>query len=327
MDYKKCFLYGLKSKKQLLKLLHIDRKVYCKNSFVNCKIKPYIDIDSKNHKRLIEAPDDDLKKIQSLILKALQALDIPEYVYSGVRGRCYIDNAKAHSNKSALFKIDISKFFPNTCRDKIYKFYLNKLHTSPDVANILTNFSTINLDLKNQENRTMQLVNLFISEKGITNRNHLITGSPLSSIMSYLANADMFEYLYSYSRRYGITMTVYVDDIVFSANHKIPSFFRNYIIKVIQHNGYIISPKKCKWYNYPAIKKVTGVILDESGKMQVPNRLMQKTHAYIEEIKQQEMANINKLQGCLIVVNTISGKLRAYNGQIKKYIKKSYHAN
>ena len=49
-----------------------------------------------------------------------------------------------------LFKIDISKFFPNIGRNKVYNFYLKKLNTSPDVANILTNLSTINLDLKNQ---------------------------------------------------------------------------------------------------------------------------------------------------------------------------------
>ncbi len=318
MEYKKCYLYGLKSKKKLLELLHIDRKVYCKSSFINCKINPYIEINKNNKKRLIEAPSDDLKNIQKIILKSLQLIDVPDYVYSGVKDKCYIQNAGAHSNKKYLFKIDISKFFPNINRNKIYKFYLDKLQTSPDVANILTNLSTIDLDLKNQENKSMKKVNEFINDTHIKQRNHLITGSPISSIMSYFGNVDMFAEMNTLSLKYDITMTVYVDDVVFTSNKRIPFFFRKEILEIINKNAYDVSIKKCKWYNKLETKKVTGVILDRNGKMQVPNKLMLKTHNYIEEIKKGNTANINKLQGCLVVANSINGKLAKYKGQLKK---------
>ena len=317
MEYKNCYLYGLKSKKKLLELLHIDRKVYCKSSFLNCKIKPYIDINKNKKKRLVEAPDEDIKNIQSIILRALQMIKVPNYALSGIKDKSYIDNAKVHSNKKYLFKIDISKFFPNIGRNKVYNFYLNKLKTSPDVANILTNLSTINLDLKNQNTKTMSKVNEFISDANIKKRNHLITGSPLSSIMSYFANVDMFEEINEIALKYKITMTVYVDDVVFSSNHKIPYFFRKNILKIISKNSYDVSVKKCKWYNVPENKKVTGVILDKNGKMQVPNRLMLKTHNYIQEVKNGDKTNINKLQGCLVVANSINGKLKELRGQLK----------
>ena len=67
MNYKLCYLYGLKSKSKLRELLHIDRKLYGKGSFVNQKISPYIS-KSGGKERLIEAPEEDIKKIQGIIL-------------------------------------------------------------------------------------------------------------------------------------------------------------------------------------------------------------------------------------------------------------------
>lgn len=75
--------------------MHIDRKLYCKSSFVNQKITPYISTNG-NKERLIESPEEDIKKIQGIILRSLQQLDYPEYAFSGIKGKCYIDNAKEH---------------------------------------------------------------------------------------------------------------------------------------------------------------------------------------------------------------------------------------
>ncbi|MDE7215215.1 MAG: reverse transcriptase family protein [Clostridia bacterium] len=319
MEYKRCYLYGLKSKKKLLELLHIDRNVYCKSSFVNSKIKPFIHINPDNNKkRLVEAPDKDLKSIQSIILSSLQRIDFPTYVFSGIKGKSYIDNARIHENKKYLFKIDISKFFPNISRNKVYKFYLNKLQTSPDVANILTNLTTVDLDLKNQDDETMMEVNDFIKENSIKERNHLITGSPISPIMSFLANIEMFEEMKILADKHCISMTVYVDDVVFSSDNIIPSYFRKNVLDILNRNGYEVSVKKCKWYNKPSIKKVTGVILDKNGEMQVPNKLMLKAHNYLNEIKDGNTTNIDHLQGCISVTKSINGKLGGFQGQIKR---------
>ena len=229
-----------------------------------------------------------------------------------------IDNVRIHANKKYLFKIDISKFFPNISRNKVYKFYLNKLQTSPDVANILTNLTTVDLDLKNQDNETMVEVNSFIKENFIKERNHLITGSPISPIMSFLANSKMFEEMKLLADKHNISMTVYVDDVVFSSNNIIPSYFRKNVLDVLNKNGYAVSVKKCKWYNKPSIKKVTGVILDKNGEMQVPNRLMLKTHNYLNEVKNGNFDSIDNLQGCIVVTRSINGKLGEYQGQIKR---------
>lgn len=63
---------------------------------------------------------------------------------------------------------------------------------------------------------------------------------------------------------------------------------------------------------------MTGVILDKNGEMQVPNKLMLKTHNYIQEVNNGNKTNIDKLQGCLVVANSINGKFKEYRGQLKK---------
>ena len=290
--------------------MHIDRKLYCKSSFVNQKIGPYIS-KSGGKERLIEAPEEDIKKIQGIILKSLQQLDYPEYSFSGIKGKCYIDNAKKHQGFDYLFKVDISKFFPNTSRDKVYRFFVEKLKTSPDVANILANFSTVDLSAKNNST-----ILEYIERVNIKQSNHLITGSPISAIMSYLANIDMFEKMYQYAEENKINMTVYIDDIVFSANHGISYIFRNNILKIIKDFGYAISIKKCKWYANGENKKVTGVILDKKNNLQVPNKLIKKVHDYISEEKAGNDTHYNQLQVCLVVTEQINGKFGQYRKKI-----------
>lgn len=316
MNYKKCLLYGLKSKKKLKELLHIKRNVYCKGSFVNCKVKPYI--DTKIKPRIIEAPDKDLQVIQRRILRFLQNLGVPDYVFSGVKKRSYIDNAKKHSGNLYLYKTDISAFFPSITRNKVYNFYINKLKVSPDVANILTNFSTLNLNLKRQSSSNMKKVNQFLDNKNIKIRNHLITGSPLSCILSYLANVDMFEEIYNLSQKYNIDMTLYVDDLVFSANKKIPLSFKKSVLNIVISHGYQISQHKCKSYNRIAIKKVTGVVLDKKGEMKIPNSLMLKIHDYLLDYQNGDKTKLSNLLGCLGIANRINGKFVALTDKIKK---------
>lgn len=312
LNYKLCKLYGLKSKKKLLELLYIERKIYCKGSFVNSKIHPFI-----MKERLVEAPNKDIKRIQSCILAFLQKLDFPDYVYSGVKGKSYINNARLHGGNGNLFKVDISKFFPNISRERVFNFYNNKLSTSIDVANILTNFSTINI-----ENTKNKRVNDFVIEKNIKSKNHLITGSPLSPLLSYLANVELFDNLANYARDRNLTISIYVDDVVFSSKCKISRNIRADILNTIHNYGYQTSKKKCRWYNNSQPKKITGVILDKNNaQLQVPNKLMKKTHNYITEIKNNDFTNKQQLMGCTIAVNSINGKLKSYRAQLKKIIK------
>lgn len=247
-------------------------------------IEPYIDTTGKP--RLIEPPRAELKTVQKRIKNLLGRITVPKNVFSGIKGRSYADNATFHigGNPRYLFKIDLTAFFPSISREVVYNFFLSDLKCSPDVANILTNFTTI--DLSRATFKTPQTVFDFLSEKNVTCFNHLISGAPTSQILSYLVNHKMFDEMQLLSDRYSTIMTVYVDDVTFSSEQKITRGFKEKIFHIIKKHNYQISKGKVKSYTKKYPKLVTGVIIDANGELTVRNSLQNKIiieHDYLRD--------------------------------------------
>ena len=168
--------------------------------------------------RLIEAPTPVTKKAQGKIKNCLMKCDFPSYVFSGIRGKSYFNNAVIHKNCSFLYKTDISAFFPNISRNAVYNFFLKDLNTSPDVAKILTDICTV--DISNAIEKDIKVAN-FIRNKKIRMHNHLCTGSPASPLLSYLANRKMFDEIHNIATNNNLTFSIYMDDIFFSSSKQI----------------------------------------------------------------------------------------------------------
>lgn len=102
INVKKCDLYKLSSKKFLVDYLKINDKKYLKQSFVVEEIRPYVKKQPKP--RLIETPSVSLKQIQRIIKNDLNKIQVPNNVFSGVKGRSYVDNASFHKDNRYMFK-------------------------------------------------------------------------------------------------------------------------------------------------------------------------------------------------------------------------------
>ena len=267
-----------------------------------------------NGKRLVEAPAKSLKKMQKNILRDLRKLVIPNNIFSGIKRRSYVQNIVLHQGKNYFMKIDLSKFFPHVTRDKVYKFYINKLQTSPDVARILTDLSTIDIDRLKDDNYTeKQKYNLneakqFIVNKNIKTRNHLMTGSRISPILSYLVNEDMFNEIQEFCDKNNIIFSLYVDDMAFSSNKKITNYHKNKICEIIKKNGYKVNTVKTKIVDINSWKRITGGIIEKSGKIKIPKELELKIKQYNLEFKQGRYENLEKLYGCLIAATLLENK-------------------
>ena len=280
-----CKLYSIKSKRQLFNMLGID-KTQSSQSWVSENVYPCID-KSNSKPRLLEKPKLQLKKTQRKIHNYLSEIKFPDYVFSGVKGkdRTYKYNAMKHVEGRFLFKIDLTAFFPSVARDRVYRFFLSDLKNAPDIAEILTNLTTIDLDSKNYENITD--INLFLEGKGIGVRKHLGSGFPTSPILSYLVNHGMFSELKTLSEQYNYTMTVYVDDVVFSGNTRFTESFKRKVFEIVRNNHFKISRKKTKCYKPKRFKAVTGVIITPEGKLTVKNALRQKTITQLRSLKKE----------------------------------------
>ena len=308
MTYKLCRLYGLKSKKDLCEWLEVENPSFFVNKNFPQNYHPYID-NKNNKKRLIEVSSPKLKAIQTKILGMLKKLDYPKYLFSGLKGKSFIDNANQHSGKNYTYKIDISKFFPNTSRNKVYYFFKEKLNTSPDIATILTNCTTV--DLRHYSNvKHYAEITTFVKEAKIKQIAHLSTGAPTSMLLSFLANEPMFEELNSFCTQRNYIFTVYADDATISSSQPIPYKDRCTIIKIAEKYGHIISHKKVRYYKQTESKKITGVVVNKNGELCTPNNLLNKTHNKILKLKSQtiDQHEINSLKGCINLAHQIDKK-------------------
>ena len=242
MKYTDCPLYGIQSKKMLKYVLRIKNADLLRQDCVVSMISPYIDKTKKP--RLIEPPQAELKTVQKRMKTLLGKIQVPDNVFSGIKGRSYSDNARLHLGKSKrnLYKIDLTAFFPSISRETVYRFFFEDLCCSPDIAEILTNLTTV--DLKKLNQSSLLEVYDFLANKGVKCYNHLISGAPTSQILSYLVNHKMFDELQSLSDKNNVTMTIYVDDVVFSSEHKISSEFRQSVLSLIKKYNYQVSRKR-----------------------------------------------------------------------------------
>ena len=255
-------------------MLGIENRKMMKQAYVASLVEPYIDVSGKP--RLIEPPRAELKKVQKRIKKLLGRIEVPENVFSGIKGRSYIDNASFHTGNKLryLFKTDLSAFFPSISRNAVYVFFRFEMQCSPDVAGLLANFTTINLEQATLRNR--ESVYKFLAEKKVKCYNHLISGAPTSQILSYLVNHRMFDEMQVLADNNNITMTIYVDDVTFSSENKISNNFKDKILRIAQKYNYQISKSKVKSYSKQYPKLVTGVIIDANGSLTVKNSLRSK---------------------------------------------------
>ena len=314
INFENCQLYNLKRKRDLYYLIRSTPKEV---GLILNKYKVCI----SEEKRLLEKPSFKLKLLQKSILNKLYQIQFPEYVFSGIKGRSAYDNAITHLNSKCMLKLDMSKFFPNTHRDKVYNFFHKNLRMSVDVAKLCTDITTINY---NAENVSID-DNVFdyMKSKHIKIRNHLPSGTPTSQILSYLANLDMFDEIVAYCKCHKLICSLYVDDITLSTNRKISFKEEKQLKGIVKKYGQKISKNKTIRYSNSDYKKITGFVISPEHKLVVGNktRLKIKTKlAQVKNIKEIDNSLKNSLVG-LANFSELSVK-NSYQG-LKKQLKKS----
>jgi retron-type reverse transcriptase len=197
--------------------------------------------------RRIENPSRNLKIVQARIARVLGRIEPPDYLFCPVKGRSYVDNAARHLGHRVVRTLDIKKYFPNTSRNRVYKFFLYVMKCNPDVACLLADIATY--------------------------KGHLPTGSPLSPIMAYCAHLAVWEEVDRIVKKNGAVESLYIDDLTISGAH-VPKNLMWQVKKVIHQAGLRYHKEKT-FRDRPA--EVTGVII-RGGKLVAPNRQLLKRY-------------------------------------------------
>lgn len=279
-DITQCALYKCNSPKILKKRLQIKDEEY-KN--INSIVKYHgFQIDKKDgvEKRDITAPDKRIKEIQTRILQLLQKVERPEWLISGEKGKCYIDNGRRHIHSNYFLTIDIKKFYDNCKREYVFRFFKDRMLLAGDLAGLCTDIVTY--------------------EGGIP------TGCPTSQLLAFYAYENMFSEIYEVACKYGCKYTVYVDDMTFSSENTFAmKKIKRDIDCILRKYGHKPKYKKVKYYSHGQYVPVTGTIITGEHELKVPNRLQKKVYDDFQEIKglkgkeltETEQKKINSLKG------------------------------
>lgn len=260
-----CALYKCNSKKRLERLLCIEpgglKNISDIISYHSFEIdKKRTSKSQKAEKRKITAPDRTLKLVQARILRLVQRVERPEWLISGEKGKCYIDNGKAHLLGSYVLTIDVKKFYDNCKREPVYQFFIQRLKVSKDVAALLTDIVTYN--------------------GGIP------TGCPTSQMMAFYAYQEMFTEINEIAQRFYCKFTLYVDDMTFSSEESFsPNLLSQEVDKVLRKYGHKPKYQKVKYYSKHDPKPITGTIVTPEHTLDVPISLQRKVYDNFQEIK------------------------------------------
>ena len=253
--------FRLHTRKNLAALLHVSEAALAEISARNdlyarrWKHKKHKDIwlreqpapEISIHYRPIDIPDGGLKAVQSWIANLLGRITPPDWLYSPVKGRSYVDNAACHKGARAFWLLDIANYFPSCTANNVARFFRRKLECSPDVTAILVRLTTW--------------------------QECLPQGSPCSPILAYFSNLDLWGEIEQSVSRAGLRHSVYADDITISG----PIVHKEVIweIKkaVHKHGLKIKADKELSLIDSPA--DITGVIID-GDKTKLPFRQLKR---------------------------------------------------
>tara|TARA_B100002003_G_scaffold182562_1_gene170807 strand:- start:1732 stop:2691 length:960 start_codon:yes stop_codon:yes gene_type:complete len=266
-------LYKLSNHKRLAKILTVQpatlKKLVARGD-ANYKFGKV----GGDESREIEIPKSQLLRVHRRLNSLLNRIEKPDYLMSGVRGRSHVDNAKRHSGKYAVAKVDIKKFYPSTSKSIVSRGLRKTFRCSEDIAETLAALSTV--------------------------KGYVPTGSPLSQSISFIVNLSVFNHINTYARARGLTFTLYVDDLTFSGK-KVPKNLVSYVQSYLKKSrGY--ASHKVRRYNAETEKVITGVVLEgnvakvKRTQKKVITDLYRRIPYYSEPVRRLEPATIKFFQ-------------------------------
>lgn len=248
--------FRLRSKAKLAQLLHISLPALKRICELDDAYIRFQKPKKSGGNRDISAPIPPLKAIQSRIADLFSRVAPPDYLFSPVQGRSYVDNAAGHQGANSVRLLDIDNFFPSCSSNKVVWFFRSRMECSSDVAHMLSRIVTLD--------------------------GALPQGSPCSPILAYFCYIDMWEEIEELVSKEGCKLSVYVDDLTISGD-SIPEKMIWELKKTLRRHGHSHShAKERSKYRRPV--EITGVIVSRNG-ITVPNRQRQKISQIRRELK------------------------------------------
>jgi hypothetical protein len=246
----------------------------------------YISKKRKGKKRQINAPNDELKKIQERILyEFLYKHFVPSVYATGfIKKRSIVDNAAAHVGSKIIVKIDLKDFFPSIKSDKIIEpiFYKKRIEVAERVRRKKLaekqekNEWTIKEEdyklsdyMKKKHMEQAKLLTKIVTypydtKEGVVDG--LPQGAPTSPAISNIVCFEMDNVLAGFAKRNDAVYTRYADDLAFSSgtnkklNRTVPI-----IEELVTKYGFTVNKNKIRVNRQSPYRRmsVTGLVVND----------------------------------------------------------------
>lgn len=249
-------LYRLNNKRKLATILQVEyASLLHAKDWINYTVSE-IEKGSGGF-RTIYDPCRELKQVQRRIKIFLSRISIPNWVFSGCKGVCHVDNGKYHEHSVYFIQSDLHAFYDSCSRERVYRLFKDRFQCSSDVSALLSDLTTLTL------------------EDGST---VIPTGSPCAQLVAFFAYQDMFNELHNLARNNGCKFSLYVDDLTFSSKTPFcnPTVFEKKIFQIVKRYGHTLSLSKTVYRGAGDVKIVTGVAITKEGTSTIPNKLRYK---------------------------------------------------
>lgn len=219
-------------------------------------------------KRMIEEPVGELRPVLDLVsneLEELYSADKTDAAYGFIRSRAndpdkrnIKTNAMKHLKMKYLLNIDLDNFFYQVNEQKVFEIFNNHryFHFNDEVKEIITHLVTFN--------------------------GRLPMGSPTSPPLSNLAAINLDNDLMNWAVSNHFNYTRYVDDLSFSSNMLISKTHLNEITELIHANGFLVEPRKTRFFDKDESKEITGLIVTD--KISIPEDFFEEFNESIKKL-------------------------------------------
>jgi hypothetical protein len=230
-------------------------------------------------KRYIDAPIEPIKSWQKIVTnKILYRYGPHKIAYGFARGKSPIDAAREHVGQEILISMDIKNFFNSIDAEGLANLfkYLHRVEPfwilNSDPKNFLS--SSTKLALKN-----VDLINL------LTFRGRVPQGAPSSPALSNLYMLRVDKLLSNLAENYGMKVTRYADDIVFSGKEQ--SGITNIIIShtkgFLKKYNLNLNPHKIHVNRKYRRMRTVGIVVNE--KINIPREKWRNFRALLHNLK------------------------------------------
>lgn len=235
-------------------------------------------------KRRVDAPRTYLKVVQWWILDTILANTyVPEHVFGFVRGKSFIDNARAHVGASHILNVDVKDFFPSVRETKVTSVFAS-LGYALEVATGLSDLATLD---------------------GV-----LPQGAPTSPALANMCFEACDLALLQIAAGYGLKYTRYADDLTFSGATRIPHEVVEMISDALRAQGFALNPQKTIFMGPNERKEVTGLIVG-ADEVALPRETLNRARGWFHRAEmspQDHIKEAERIRGTIELVRQVGGR-------------------